>query len=196
MFNKKLFIINNLEFYKIIQELKEYIDFKINHFNNWENFYKFLEDNGDNQGNFLILFSAKSPKEFEMIPKNAFYELNFPIKILKFLENINVKIIQQKYSLQSSISIKDYSLNLNSKILKKDETELKLTEREIDIILFLNKKGTPIKIDILEKEIWNYSSELETHTVETHVYRLRKKIKDSFNDENFILSDKEGYLIK
>ena len=66
----------------------------------------------------------------------------------------------------------------------------------LDIILFLNKKGTPIKIDILEKEIWNYSSELETHTVETHVYRLRKKIKDSFNDENFILSDKEGYLIK
>ena len=196
MFNKKLFIINNLEFYKIIEELKDYIDFKINHFDNWENFYKFLKDNGDNQGNFLILFSAKPPKKFEMIAKNAFYELNFPIKIFKLLENINVKIIQQKYSLQSSISIKNYSLDLNSKILKKNETKLKLTEREIDIILFLSQKKTPTKIDILEKEIWNYSSDLETHTVETHVYRLRKKLKDSFNDENFILSNKEGYLIK
>ena len=196
MFNKKLFIINNLEFYKIILELKDYIDFKINHFDNWENFHKFLGDNFDNQGNFLILFSSKPPRKFEMISKNAFYELIFPIKIFKLLENINIKIIQQKYSLQSSISIKDYSLNLNSKILKKDSSNLKLTEREIDIILFLNQKKTPIKIDILEKEIWNYSSDLETHTVETHVYRLRKKIKDSFNDENFILSDKEGYLIR
>ena len=134
--------------------------------------------------------------KFEMIAKNAFYELIFPLKIFKLLENINVKIIQQRYSLQSSINIKNYSLNLNSKILKKDGTNLKLTEREIDIILFLNQKKTPIKIDILEKEIWNYSSDLETHTVETHVYRLRKKIKDSFDDENFILSEKEGYLIE
>ena len=196
MFNQKLFIINNLEFYKIIQELKDYIDFKIKHFDNWENFYKFLKNNDNNQGNFLILFSTRPPKKFEMIAKNAFYELIFPLKIFKLLENINVKIIQQRYSLQSSINIKNYSLNLNSKILKKDGTNLKLTEREIDIILFLNQKKTPIKIDILEKEIWNYSSDLETHTVETHVYRLRKKIKDSFDDENFILSEKEGYLIE
>ena len=196
MFNQKLFIINNLEFYKIIQELKDYIDFKIKHFDNWENFYKFLKNNDNNQGNFLILFSTRPPKKFEMIAKNAFYELIFPLKIFKLLENINVKIIQQRYSLQSSINIKNYSLNLNSKILKKDGTNLKLTEREIYIILFLNQKKTPIKIDILEKEIWNYSSDLETHTVETHVYRLRKKIKDSFDDENFILSEKEGYLIE
>ena len=73
---------------------------------------------------------------------------------------------------------------------------MKLTEREVDIILFLNDHTKPQKVNILQNQVWKYSSELETHTVETHIYRLRKKIIDKFKDDNFILSDENGYFIK
>jgi len=77
-----------------------------------------------------------------------------------------------------------------------ENESLKLTEREMEIILFLNDCKTPQKINDLQNKVWSYSSELETHTVETHIYRLRKKINDNFNDEKFILSLKKGYQIK
>jgi len=63
------------------------------------------------------------------------------------------------------------------------------------LILYLKNSSLPVNINKLEKDVWNYESELETHTVETHIYRLRKKIKDKFNDDNFILSSKNGYKI-
>ena len=104
-------------------------------------------------------------------------------------------MIQHQYNFKSKLNIKNYILNINSRTVFKDNKELKLTEKEIDIILFLNKNKRPQKIDILQSQIWKYSADLETHTVETHVYRLRKKIKDKFNDENFIISSEKGYLI-
>ena len=85
---------------------------------------------------------------------------------------------------------------MNARILKRNDQELKLTEREIDAITFLHKKNKPVSVEKLQKEVWKYGEDLETHTVETHVYRLRKKIKDKFNDGNFILSEKKGYFIK
>mgnify|MGYP002837368733 CR=1 FL=1 len=114
----------------------------------------------------------------------------------KIIDQINIQLIKQKYDFQSKISIKNYNLNLNSRIISKNEKDLKLTEREIDIILFLKKQNQPKKIEVLQNEIWHYSSDLETHTVETHIYRLRKKIKDQFKDENFIVSYKDGYSIE
>ena len=86
-------------------------------------------------------------------------------------------------------------LDVNSRTISYDGKELKLTEREIEIILFLNNKKKPQKINILQSEVWGYSENLETHTVETHVYRLRKKINEKFNDENFLVSSKDGYKI-
>ena len=84
---------------------------------------------------------------------------------------------------------------INSRILKKSDNELKLTEREIDTIIFLKNKNKPVKVDILQRKVWKYGEDLETHTVETHIYRLRKKIKDTFNDDSFIQSKKNGYII-
>ena len=83
----------------------------------------------------------------------------------------------------------------NSRILKKSDHELKLTEREIDTIIFLKNENKPVKVDVLQKKVWKYAEDLETHTVETHIYRLRKKIKDTFNDDTFIQSKKDGYII-
>ena len=88
-----------------------------------------------------------------------------------------------------------YEYQNNSRELKKGKTSLKLTERETDMILFLNKSKKPVNVETLEKEIWQHSSELETHTVETHIYRLRKKILNVFGDENFIFNNNKGYSI-
>ena len=101
----------------------------------------------------------------------------------------------QQYDFQSNINIAGYKLDINSRVISFNNNKLKLTERETQIILFLKNQNKSINIDILQKEVWGYSQELETHTVETHVYRLRKKLKKSFNDQNFIKSDKNGYFI-
>ena len=102
----------------------------------------------------------------------------------------------QQYDFQSNYEIKDYKIDLNSRIINKKDQELKLTQREIEVILFLKKNKKPIDVNTLQKQVWGYSKDLETHTVETHIYRLRKKIKKTFDDENFIESLKEGYLIR
>ena len=118
-----------------------------------------------------------------------------PIKLEQLLNLINIRLIKKKYDFQSQLNIKNSSLNLNSRVISFQGTELKLTEREIDIILFLNDKKLPQTISSLQNSVWNYSNKLETHTVETHIYRLRKKINDKFNDDKFIISHENGYLI-
>ena len=105
-------------------------------------------------------------------------------------------MLKKKFIQQSKETINDYILDLNAKELLKNEIKLKLTEKEIAIIMYLFKKDKPISIRELEKNVWNYQSNIETHTVETHIYRLRKKIIKVFNDEYFILSAKNGYEIK
>ena len=127
--------------------------------------------------------------------KSVIHLDNKPITFISLIDKINTNLLKQKFSFQSSINIKDYILNLNSRVISKKENELKLTEREIEIILFLKDKKKPQNINILQKEVWSYVADLETHTVETHIYRLRKKISDKFKDNNFILSSKEGYSI-
>ena len=86
-------------------------------------------------------------------------------------------------------------MNFNKRVISIQNKELKLTEREIDIILFLKDQNIPQSITTLQNKVWGYSFDLETHTVETHIYRLRKKIKDKFNDEKFIVSEDLGYKI-
>ena len=118
-----------------------------------------------------------------------------PLSLKKLLELINIKLIKLKFNYQSKIIIKGYELNLNSKFFSKSSLNLKLTEKEIEIILYLNNTKIKHNVADLQKNIWSYSTNMETHTVETHIYRLRKKINDLFKDESFILSHKNGYFI-
>ena len=120
---------------------------------------------------------------------------NLPIRFEKLIQLINLKFLKEIFNSQSDISVGSYKLNLNSRQMTKDDKIIDLTEREINLIIFLNKKKRAVKIDELQKEVWEYNSELETHTVETHIYRLRKKIKDEFGDEDFITSSKKGYSV-
>ena len=103
--------------------------------------------------------------------------------------------LKNKFSAQSGVVVGAYKLDLNSREIRKKDIKIPLTEREVNLILFLKNSKKPVKIEELQKKVWEYGSELETHTVETHIYRLRKKIKDTFNDEKFIKSEKRGYSI-
>ena len=141
-----------------------------------------------------IIFLLKKNENFNKINNTQY--IFYPFNIYDLVEKINTELIKQKYNDQSFIKILNYSLDINSRIISNDAGRLKLTEREVDIILFLNDHKKPQKVNVLQNQVWKYSSELETHTVETHIYRLRKKIIDKFKDDNFILSDENGYFIK
>jgi len=140
------------------------------------------------ENNKIFFFSKEKNNKYQII--------NYPIEIKNLIEKINIKLIKEKYNNQSYIKIYNYILDLNSRIISNKNNSLKLTEKEIDIILFLNKQKKPQKVKILQNKVWGYSLELETHTVETHIYRLRKKIIAKFDDKNFISSDDNGYFIK
>ena len=186
------------ELYKILLELKDILSFDINNYQSKKELSNAITDNKLDFDNSIIV--AKSNENLlidndKLDKKNILFIDKFPIQLDKLIDKINVHLIQHQYNFKSKLNIKNYILNINSRTVFKDNKELKLTEKEIDIILFLNKNKKPQKIDVLQSQIWKYSTDLETHTVETHVYRLRKKIKDKFNDENFIISSEKGYLI-
>ena len=118
-----------------------------------------------------------------------------PIKIHKLIEYVNIEVLKQKFNNQSKIKIGKYIINLNSREAIKKDIQLKLTEKEVNTICYLFKINKSVSIDELQSNVWGYQSNMETHTVETHIYRLRKKFLKSFNDENFIISKKDGYQI-
>ena len=187
------------ELYNILSENENILSFKLKNYPTNEELIQDLKNDKKNLSNstFIIYNSNKVLlKDFEIDKRNILIVENFPIEFNKLIELINVHLIKQRYNFQSKLSIKDYAIDLNSRTINKENKKLKLTERELDIIMFLKNHKTPQKIEILQNQIWKYSSDLETHTVETHVYRLRKKIKETFNDENFIISQEDGYIIK
>ncbi len=188
MSQPKVIILNLKGLYNILLELREFLKFELQYQEREKDLAK------ENKGNIYLVIS-KNKLSNNIDNKNLIILTELPIKILGLIEKININFLKQKYSSQSNFAIKQYKLDLNSRIMSYQKKDLKLTEREIEIILFLNKNKTPQSIDILQKEVWGYSENLETHTVETHVYRLRKKIKDTFKDDNFLVSLKDGYKI-
>tara|TARA_B100001027_G_scaffold40512_1_gene25705 strand:- start:111 stop:701 length:591 start_codon:yes stop_codon:yes gene_type:complete len=196
MVNQKLYIINLSNFYDIISELKEHIGYEISKFDNKEIFLDKHKSKGISIENSILVVHEKEYNFFvKNVNEDQIIKFKPPVNIFTFIENLNVKFIQKKYHDQSNVNVKDFSLNINSRELKKDKLTLKLTERETDMILYLNDSKKPVNVETLEKEIWQHSSDLETHTVETHIYRLRKKIKTQFGNDDLIKSDKDGYII-
>ena len=191
---QNVFIINFNSLYEILNEIKENLSYKIIKFENEEDFKKTTDLDIKN----CLIISRTSRKVLlnnNITNKNLLNFNDLPLSLKKLLELINIKLIKLKFNHQSKIIIKGYELILNSKFFSKDSLNLKLTEKEIEIILYLNNAKTKHDVADLQKNIWGYSSNMETHTVETHIYRLRKKIADLFKDENFILSHKNGYFI-
>ena len=142
------------------------------------------------QPNTLIL----TQKKISSLENQIIFD-GFPVPILKLLEKINIQFLKINFNKTSDIMIGSYKFNLNSREMSQSDLKLKLTEKEINSIIYLFNSKDIVKIDELQSKVWGYQPELETHTVETHIYRLRKKILQKFNDENFILTNKSGYEI-
>ncbi|MBA1340011.1 MAG: DNA-binding response regulator, OmpR family, contains REC and winged-helix (wHTH) domain [Pelagibacterales bacterium] len=214
MFKHNIYIVEFKELYNILKEIEVDLPFNLNYFSKEDKFFQLIDNNEFENKNFLILtkidyknnFLKKniindkkiiflSPKKKTSKIDNNFISFIYPIKIFDLIEKINIQLIKQKYNYQSKINISKYSLDINSRIISTNNNILKLTEREIDIILFLKDSKIPQKISNLQNKVWGYSTNIETHTVETHIYRLRKKINDIFNDDHFITSNDEGYFI-
>ena len=198
MFKQSVSLVEFSKLYNILYESNDLFSFNIFNYQNSKEFLKEIESNNDECINSTIIVDKKD----HVLMSNNKININnilvmdtWPLKIEKLLDKINTQLIKQKYNFHSKLDIKNYALNFNSRIISNKMKELKLTEREIDIILFLKDNSNPQSVSMLQNKVWGYSSDLETHTVETHIYRLRKKIKDKFDDENFIISEDAGYKI-
>ena len=187
MNNLHLIIYKFSPLYKILKELDEMLHFHIIEISD----EKLLNHKIQNLKNYLIIV-----KKEILINDNQLIIDKLPMKFSKLIEKLNIMVLKQNFSNQSEQSVGNYLLNLNARELSLKGKSLNLTEKEINIILYLSKMTKPSKIEDLQRNIWKYQSNTETHTVETHIYRLRKKIFKFFNDENFIVSKKNGYQIK
>ena len=184
---KKLIIFRYKELFNILEEIKENFEFKLEFYEK-ERELENLEN--DNLSDYLVI----TKKKLSNLKKQIIID-KFPININDLIQTLNINFLKSKFIEQSKIDLGRYNLDLNSRILNQNEKELELTEKESSILIFLKQSKDPVKIDQLQEKVWGYNSELETHTVETHVYRLRKKINDKFNDNEFIISDKKGYFL-
>ena len=185
MNTKTLFIYDSIKLFEILNEIKENFNFEINIINE-----KDLQNIDINDHKNYLVVTSQFNKNIE----NCLVINNLPQNIRKLIEKINLRFLKNQFNNQSEIKIGKYILNLNSRKINFKKKHLDLTERECDLILFIqaNKK---VNLKEIQKKVWHYSSDLETHTVETHIYRIRKKMIESFSDENFIKFDRKGYFL-
>ena len=184
---QNLIIYKFTSLYHILEELSSDLNLNIIFVDNENS----LKDRIKNLDYYLVL----SNKKYSDI-SNQFVLDNLPINIFKFIEELNIEFLKQQFNSQSELKINQYIIDLNSRELLLNGTKLKLTEKEINTIIYISKSNKPVSIDELQNKVWSYQSDIETHTVETHIYRLRKKILSKFNDNEFIISKKDGYQIK
>jgi len=202
-----LISIGNKEFNLSLMEVKQFLKFNL-----------FVEDDFRDNINYesydvIVIYKKKLDKEkIDFLNKlekiivqiseretklfsNKFSEIKLPVK----LDDINSIIlnldIKRKFNINSSIKIKDFTLNINDRKISRNDAFIKITEKEIELIKILLNNKIPVKKDKILNSVWKYSKDADTHTVETHIYRLRKKMKDKFNEQNFIINKKDGYII-
>jgi len=183
---KKLIIYDFKELFKILYEIKKELNYEV------------IEISAENPLNI----SLNKKNDHLVIVKKLVKNLNnqilvtsLPIKLSKLIEKLNIEFLKRNFHSQSELKIQKYNLDINSRELIFKEKKIKLTEKESNIILYISNSIKPVSIQDLQLNVWGYHSDLETHTVETHVYRLRKKILATFDDNDFIKSKKNGYQI-
>tara|TARA_Y100000590_G_scaffold370854_1_gene432936 strand:+ start:327 stop:965 length:639 start_codon:yes stop_codon:yes gene_type:complete len=212
MNNLTISIFGSKIFLEIISEIKLFSKFKIKYYDNFDlcikdsiqhNFLTIFvidEKNGSifdkNKINTFpsILIKEDSGKKY--VSSNELVEyLNMPFNILDLEKKIISLIAKNEFKKNSLIQLSDYIIDKNERKIKKNNLELQLSEKEINFLILFSKNKNPISKNLVLKNVWNYSPESETHTVETHIHRLRKKILEKFNDNNFIKNNSKGYYI-
>ena len=172
--------------YHVLDELKSDLNVNVISVDNENS----LNEKIKNLNNFLVISNEKHSDL-----NNQFILENKPIKIFKLIEKMNIEFLKHQFNNQSDVKVGSYVIDLNSREIVSKNVKLKLTEKEINTIIYLSKSNNPVSVEELQEKVWSYQSDLETHTVETHIYRLRKKIFKTFNDNDFIISKKDGYQI-
>tara|TARA_B100000780_G_scaffold57095_1_gene36223 strand:+ start:33 stop:629 length:597 start_codon:yes stop_codon:yes gene_type:complete len=193
-----IYIVDFPNLHNILSEVKNLFNFKIKNFTSFKLFLEANECTQVNDINSIIIVNKKNQKFLlskKTLDKNILIIDELPLRIEKLIYKINIQLIKQHYNIQSKINVKGYTLDLNKRIIKSQSQELRLTEKEINVILFLLKSEKAQSINNLQESVWKYSRGLETHTVETHIYRMRKKFLEKFNDNNFINSINNAYKI-
>ena len=172
--------------YEILNDIKLELDFNLINFDEKnKQFKKYVEENPE-----VLIISPDSNGKY----KN-FILYNKVFKIKNLLQQINISLSKSNFELKSNIIIGSYLIDTNSRTISKKNVSLKLTEKEIDLLIFLNNSKRECSSVDLQKNVWKQSGDLETHTVETHIYRLRKKIADMYDDNNFIINTNNGYKV-
>ena len=145
--------------------------------------------------NSPIILISKSIKAKNKIPSAMVEKLQMPFSILEFEKKIVSLIAKNQFKKNSLINLRGYVIDKNERKIKKNNLELQLSEKEVNFLILFSENKKPINKNLVLKNVWHYSEETETHTVETHIHRLRKKILEKFGDENFIKNNNEGYYI-
>ena len=183
---KKLIIYDFNELFKILYEIKEELNYEIIEITKEDSLNICLNKKEDH----LVIV-----KKLVNNLNNQILITSLPIKLTKLIEKLNIEFLKKNFQSQSELKIQKYKLDVNSRELIFKDKKIKLTEKESNIILYISNSIKPVSIQDLQLNVWGYHSDLETHTVETHVYRLRKKILATFDDNDFINSKKNGYQI-
>jgi DNA-binding response OmpR family regulator len=183
---KKLIIYDFKELFKILYEIKKELNYEIIEISAKNSLNISLKQKNDH-----LIIVNKLVKKLD----NQILIASLPIKLSKLIEKLNIEFLKKNFHSQSELRIKKYTLDINSRELILKDKKIKLTEKESNIILYISNSIKPVSIEDLQLNVWGYHSDLETHTVETHVYRLRKKILVTFDDNDFINSKKNGYQI-
>ncbi len=212
MINETISIFGNKIFLEIINEIKLFSKFKVQYY---ENLNLCAQD--AEKHNSLVIFFVKK-KDINYFSKKKIYnfpsilitesstsksifsselreQLNMPFTILEFEKKVISLVAKNEFKRNSLIKLVDYTIDKNGRKIMKNNLELKLSEKEINFLILFSKNREPISRNLVLKKVWNYSSESETHTVETHIHRLRKKILEKFGDSNFIKNNNKGYYI-
>ena len=212
MSNLTISIFGNKSFLEIINEIKLFSKYKIKYYENLDLCIKdaekqnlltifFVDDkninfftkNKINSFPSILIVESSIPKD--MLSNGFSEQINMPFTILEFKKKVISLIAKNEYKKNSLIHLNDYIIDKHERKIKKNNLEVKLSEKEINFLILFSESNKPISRNLILKKVWHYSSESETHTVETHIHRLRKKILEKFNDNNFIKNNNKGYYI-
>ena len=208
--NPKLLVIGSKSFNNTIEEIKDSLEYSILFFDFNKPLYEtsaliagILVDSNicDSKTKLDFINNFKNKPILFLQNSNINHQNNFdnkmllPVSLVDLKNKIKSLITSSKFKLDSSIKIKNYILNKNERKLLQLNLSISLTEREIQLIELLFRENKPLSKNFILQKIWKYSKDADTHTVETHIYRLRKKISNKFRDDNFILNSNNGYLI-